>query len=388
MEIRLVMRRLAGLIMIILLLLGVGRQATPTASGQVQPRGHHACRRFLPKGTSLPPPRRDFAGALDRAIHTLILDESSAQLAAQAGFQTVVQLFPWRDLEPADDTFEWAVSDAMVDLALRFDLEMVVRLDMPPEWANRPVSSGLPFDLPAYTDYVGHVARRYQGRIKAYIIWNEPNLAAEWSRSGGVLNDHFARFDGWVAQPADYAGVVGAAYRAIRSADSRALVVAGGLAPTNEFSARAVDDRAYLQRLYDVDWQHCFDILAVHDYGFGLPAAAPNNANDGLNLGRIESLRATMLANGDVRPVWITELGYTIHSSSHPPVSKQQQADYLLGAYRRTREEWPWVELFTVWNLTTGRPPEDEMSGYSIVEPDGSPRPAFTVFAGLDDGHN
>ena len=32
----------------------------------------------------------------------------------------------------------------------------------------------------AWGDYCGAIATRYAGRIAAYQIWNEPNLAREW----------------------------------------------------------------------------------------------------------------------------------------------------------------------------------------------------------------
>jgi hypothetical protein len=50
---------------------------------------------------------------------------------------------------------------------------------------------------------------------------------------------------------------------------------------------------------------------------------------------------------------------------------------YLRGAFERVRREWPWVEMLTVWNISYGLPNGDEMSGYSVVEPDQTPRPAF-----------
>jgi len=59
-------------------------------------------------------------------------------------------------------------------------------------------------------------------------------------------------------------------------------------------------------------------------------------------------------------------------------VSPSDQAGHLLGAFRRVREEWPGVTLFTVWNLSyTGGTPE--MQGFSIIDPDRTPRPASAV---------
>ncbi|MCB8961312.1 MAG: hypothetical protein H6651_13435 [Ardenticatenales bacterium] len=124
-------------------------------------------------------------------------------------------------------------------------------------------------------------------------------------------------------------------------------------------------------------------MLAVHGYGFGLPAEMGWCGQRWAEFGPGRSLRQIMGEYGDNRPVWITELGYTIHSRLQPTVSLTEQADYLAGAYQHSQREWPWVTLFTVWNLTVGRPAEDEMSGYSLVEPDGTPRPAYEKLQAL-----
>lgn len=323
-----------------------------------------------------PPPRY--------AVHTLFVDETIINLAVEAGFDTIVQVLPWRDVQPTPDHFEWAAADALVQTVRQRGLNLVLRLDMPPEWAVQNDPAGLPFDLASYGGFVTAVSQRYQGQILGYIIWNEPNLAAEWSRSGGNLEDHWARFDGWVAEPADYVGVLGVAFRQIRSADPQALVVGGGLAPTNEVSPRAVDDRLYLEQLWAVGMADCVDVLAVHAYGFGLSPDAPEDVHNNLNLGRIAQMHDISQAAGVVKPIWITELGYTVVDGNQPAVSEAQQAEYLLAARARAAAEWPWVELFTVWNLVYGRSPTDEMSGYSLVNPDLSPRPAFYAWQGLN----
>jgi hypothetical protein len=126
-------------------------------------------------------------------------------------------------------------------------------------------------------------------------------------------------------------------------------------------------------------------VLAVHDYGYGLSPEDERGAHGGLNLARILDLRDVMLEYGDVKPVWITELGYTVRSHVQPSVSKREQADYLVGSFERVQREWPWVEMLTVWNLCYGRPAEDEMSGYSLVEPGLTPRPAYWALQNLDE---
>jgi hypothetical protein len=338
----------------------------------------NACQRFL--NEPLPPVLVN-EQPFRHAVHTLFLDEYVASLAAAAGFDTVVQVFPWRDFNPEPGVYEWDAADYMVQLARQYNLELVVRMDMPPEWAVLPVESGIPFDVAAYGNYVSAVAGRYRGQVLGYIIWNEPNLAAEWSRSGGEGTDHWVSYEGWVAEAADYTAVLGLAYQRIRTADPGALVVGGGMAPTNEQSRRGVDDRDFLEAMLAAGAADCLDVLAVHDYGYGLSPEAERGAQDGLNLARIMDLREIMLAHQARQPFWITELGYTIGPAEHPSISEEKQALYLLGAFERTRRDWPYVEMLTVWNLVYGRPYYDEMSGYSLVEPDLSPRLAYEMLS-------
>jgi hypothetical protein len=307
------------------------------------------------------------------AMHTLFLDLPVAQMTAWAGFDSVVQVFPWRDLNPAPGVYDWTAADDMVRVANQTGLDLVVRLDMPPEWAW--VDEGpLPFDLPAYADFVEALAARYRGRVLGYVVWNEPNLALEWGRG--------------VAEPWAYVGVLGAAYRRIRAADPGALVVTAGLAPTNENSGRAMDERDFLRGMYEAGAAGCFDVLAAHDYGYGLPPDDAYGAHDGLNLARLLDLRRIMLEYGDDKPVWIKELGYTVQPGLHPFVAPEDQADYLIGAFERVRREWPWVEMLAVWNLSYGHRLEDEvgaeMAGFSVVYPDLSPRLAFYALQAMD----
>jgi hypothetical protein len=389
---------------LVFVLVGIARSAmfsTPSSTAPPTPTTEHCfplsprpaqvVHRPLDSGLPPPSPRRELS--FRHAVHTLFLDETVVELAADAGFDTVVQVFPWRDLNPQPGLYSWAAGDHMVRTARAHGLELVVRLDMPPDWATVPdacARGGFPFDPHAYADFVGAVAERYQGHILGYVIWNEPNLAAEWSRSGGDLPRHWESYDGWVARPEDYAKLLCMVQARVRAADPEVLILGGGLAPTNEFSPRAMDDREFLDRMLAAGAGGCFDVLAVHDYGYGLSPEDERGAHGGLNLARVLDLRDVMVNYGVAKPVWITELGYTVHSQLQPTVSEREQADYLTGAFERVRRDWPWVEMLAVWNLCYGRPPEDEMSGYSLVESDLTPRPAYRALKDMgkwqDDG--
>ena len=77
-------------------------------------------------------------------------------------------------------------------------------------------------------DFFSALATRYQGRIRAYEVWNEPNLAREW---GDRLPD-----------PTQYADLMKRCYTSIKAADPNAMVISAGLF-TNRDMERGVAAR-------------------------------------------------------------------------------------------------------------------------------------------------
>ncbi|MCB0163963.1 MAG: hypothetical protein KDI79_07050 [Anaerolineae bacterium] len=305
------------------------------------------------------------------AVHTLNVDDRLLQLARDAEFDTVVQVFAWREIEPTQDQFHWEATDQIVAGAEFYGLDLVVRLDQHPAWASAVDLSlnAPPDDLAHYEDFVRHVAERYRGRIKAYILWNEPNLAIEW---GGQPPD-----------PVAFVDLMRFGYDAVKLADPDAWVVSAGLAPTNSRDASALDDREFLRAMYQAGAADYFDVLGAHPYSFGLAPAAPQSDSDHPAFSRLAELRAIMAENDDDdKPVWITEMGWTIDP---PPeqadikVNLEQQAAYLAEALNIIRADWPWVELVTVWNLSIPGQ-DDPFGGYSLLDDTGAPRPALAIW--------
>jgi hypothetical protein len=300
-------------------------------------------------------------------LHTLVADDRTLPLVQASGVDTVVQLFTWWEIEPTKDQFIWQAVDEAVAGAEYYGLNLVVRLDKHPAWANAaPLTPGRPpVDLAEYDRWVRLVVARCQGRVPAYIIWNEPNLADEWS--------------GLPPDPAAYVELLKVGYRAVKETDPSALVVSAGLAPTNTRNELAMDDRLFLEDMYLHGAADFFDVLGIHAYGFGYPPDDPLGAHEGLNLARIADLRAIMLRhNESEKPVWITEMGWTVRGNEHSAwqeVTRAQQAEYLADALSHIRREWPWVDLITIWNL--GGEAHPDWGGYSLLEADGTPRPAY-----------
>jgi polysaccharide biosynthesis protein PslG len=304
-------------------------------------------------------------------VHTTRADDNILQLAAGSGYDWMVQLVEWREIEPAPGEFFWEYADWLVRAAEYYRLDLVLRLDHPPDWALASTGNS-PVDVAAYSAFVSRVAERYRGRILAYIIWNEPNLALEW--------------DGQPPDPAGYTRLLCSARSALQTADPGAVVVSAGLAPTNHTDASAMDDRLFLQEMYAAGAGECFDVLGAHPYGFAYPPQDPHNAHNGLNFARLCDLRAIMVAEGESdKPIWATELGWTTDPVGEEQqwleVNEEEQARYLVGAFEQAAQEWPWLERIAVWHLSTGLPPGDPMEGYNILAADGTPKPACRALA-------
>jgi len=75
-------------------------------------------------------------------------------------------------------------------------------------------------------------------------------------------------------------------------------------------------------------------------------------------------------------------------SVHNPPISNlpiphlRQPRAFRAGAFERVRREWPWIEMFTVWNLSYTSL-DAEMQGFSIIESDRTSRPALHVIPRL-----
>lgn len=328
-------------------------------------------------------------------------------LVKNAGFGWVKQNLGWRDIEPFKGQYDWRRADRIVLSMNDAGMDLVVRLDFAPDWAapgchnpnaGQDPIQGPPQNLQDYVNFVSVVATRYRGRIRAYEIWNEPNLAREWC--------------GRPPSGAGYTQMLKAAYTAIKATDPTAWVVSAGLSPTTRNDNVARPDIYFLQEMYDAGAARYFDLLGVHGAGFratpeadpGVVARDPNLANPGdfaagvsEELRRVycfrhtEDLRAIMVKNGDTKKqVALLEFGWT-SDRIHPnyawfAISEDQKADYFVRAYKYAYNNWtPWIGLMSLIYVSD---PEwkqsDEQYWWAITNPDGSPRVAYTRLKAMD----
>ena len=300
-------------------------------------------------------------------------------LIRDAGFTWVKQWFAWSDIEgKGKGQYDWGLADRVVSQVEEFGLKLIVRVDHEPEWAGPP-----PANIDDFTDFLSALATRYRGRIHAYQVWNEPNLAREWGNKPPNAKE--------------YTQMLKKAYQVTKQADPSALVVSAGLAPTTELSQRAVPDTQFIQAMYNAGAKSYFDMLGAHGAGYRAPpekdpgevANDPNFYNIGdVNcpgppcriycFRHVEDLRQIMVDNGDAdKRVVVLEFGWTRDERPNSPYYWHRvqdqfvQGDYMLRAYQYAKAHWqPWIAVMSlIYMPDVSWTEDDEQYWWSIIEP-------------------
>lgn len=313
---------------------------------------------------------------------------ANSGLVRAAGFGYVKFQLAWRVSEPRPGRYDWAdgsPSDSyagnFIRDAERAKQKVILRVDTPPGWANgNGGDHAPPIDVEDYGRFLRALASYLKGRVVAYEIWNEPNLASEWG--------------GRTPNPDEYVELLKAAYKGVKAGDPAAKVISAGLATTAGDGERAMNDLDYLRGMYAAGARDYFDVLGSHPYGFG--SAPEELSGDGVHFfRRAEAQRQVMVDNGDERKqIWATELGWLADPDAYgetcnwpdrdwQKVSPQTQAEYLVRAYQYAYKNWPWMGVMVLFNLDFSLPsyyfPCNQMRWHAIINEDRSPRPAYTA---------
>ncbi len=323
--------------------------------------------------------------------------ERDLKLVQDAGFRWVKQEFAWREIEGANKGhFDWERTDRIMDQIDAHGLKVIARLGVQPQWAGGGFPEvGPPNNIQDFADFAAALAERYKGRIDAYQIWNEPNLAREWGNRP--------------PNAAEYTEMLKAAYQAIKAIDPYPIIISAGLAPTTRNDDVARPDIYYIQEMYDAGAGPYFDALGAHGAGYASPpetdpaeiANTPGLANPGdfennvpeelrrvYGFRHVEDVREVMVRNGDTdKQIVLLEFGWTIDPRPNSPyawhaVTPEQQDQYFQRAYAYAKQNWqPWIGVMSLiyianpqWTL------DDEQTYWSIVYPtypEFTPAPAY-----------
>jgi hypothetical protein len=302
--------------------------------------------------------------------------EKTVEMAAQAGIGWAKQQFPWEDIEPAPGQYRWEKYDEIVDLYLRHGLQVIARLDRPPDWTRKDnrYPQRPPDDFNDYGNFVEAFVGHFKGQVRYIQVWNEPNIFPEWGDQP--------------VDPAAYAELLEVAYRRARNVDPDIYILSAPLAINVEnFPARRnLSDLIYLEEMYQAGTADHFDILSANAFGMDRPPTDPPNPSV-LNFRRIELQRKIMEQHGDgEKPIWFNEYGWNAAPANFPPdkliwqrVTEEQQAAWTVEGIQWARENWPWAGVFNLWYFRQiGNIPPDRADYYfRLVDVDFTPRKGY-----------
>lgn len=320
----------------------------------------------------------------------------SLQMVRDSGMGWIRFMVYWQYQDDQWRGPQWGELDDKVNDAHAAGIKVLVTVAKSPSWATSNGSDGMPRRdmFSRYNSFLSQMATRYKGKINAYEIWNEPNLAHE---NGGT-----------VANASYYMDLLVGASQSIKAADPSAYIVSAGPSSTEtNKSWIAISDLVFFDQMFsDPRFNQYVDIVGAHPGGAANPADTCPGGKPSPAIGwtnntefffcRIEDIRTRMVRYGINKPMWVTEYGWatTNHSPAYSfgnQTTYAEQADYIIQAMDLAKTKYsPWLTGLFLWNLNysvsdeihknkTGSYGNDPFYAYSIINADYSPRPAYNA---------
>ena len=295
---------------------------------------------------------------------TTDVDRTLDVIAASHG--TVVRIdIMWHVVQPNLATYDWSMVDYVVDAARARNLNILGVLWSCPTWAGygtAPTVTTRPASAAAFGAFAGTVAGRYNGRISAYEIWNEPNGR---------------QFFAPTPDAAFYTSMVRAAYPKIKAASPTATVVAGAMGPADNSDGK-VHAIEFLNQMYTAGLHGHFDALSFHPYDYAAPLAI-GALYDNSPMRQMVEMHSIMRRYGDdEKKIWITEYG-----APTTILTPQQQSDLIM----KTLLQWTEVSYAGAFYIYTVRDANsssnDDEDRFGVVNTDYSGKSALATVATL-----
>ncbi len=233
--------------------------------------------------------------------------------------------------------------------------------------------SATPPDPATYARVAQELAAALKGHgVTGYEVWNEPDDAPYWQPAPSA---------------AAYAALLRAAYPAFKAGDPSAAVVTGGM---------VANDYDFLQALYDNGAKGSFDAVGIHTDTACLTTdpreyyREPSGRIGRYSFTGYREVHYTMVANGDDKPIWLTEMGWSTtdaicnvgeRAGTKPGgVAAPQQADFLTKAYGCLQND-PYVTesmWFSLADIDSSSPNYDRRLG--LLDQSLNAKPAFGAF--------
>jgi len=269
------------------------------------------------------------------------------------------------------DSYNWAPFDRVVRGVTARGMRVLAGILYTPPWARPADTSSRvpPTQLGDYAAFVKSAVQRYEPMgVRAYEIWNEPNIAAFWSPG---------------PEPERYAQLLKLAYAAVKSVARSATVVSGGLSPHGSYGQvdeRGMNPLTFLEKMYGAGAARSFDALGWHPFNFPYGLSLARWSAWSQMSSTSPSARSILRAHGDgAKRVWATEFGFPTGSTSRD-VSEAKQAQLLRKALEALRRR-AWAGPAFVYSYRdSGTDDENVEQNFGVVRYDYSVKPAYMAF--------
>lgn len=191
----------------------------------------------------------------------------------QAGVQWLRTDFVWGYIYRGNGKYDFKLYDEIVEQLSKRNIKVLAILTG--GWRNKRYD----VDTQDWIDYIRATVKHFKGRVSHWEIINEHDHDIRRSKDKG----------------AQYGKALAAACKAIRQEDPNAVILYGGLSST-------------FPKYIDDSLKECptanFDIMNFHCY------PAPNPPENIIKQ-RVDILKESMKKSGQMKPIWLTEIGAT-----------------------------------------------------------------------------
>jgi polysaccharide biosynthesis protein PslG len=262
-------------------------------------------------------------------------------------------------------TGQWAIDkvDRAVNYASSRGIKILGIWYRTPGWANGNRGVNVPpSNNQDYADSARWAASHWAGRIQAWEVWNEPDPSQTF----------------WLGTQDQYVALLKAGYPGFHAGDPNTLVVLG---------APASNDDGWIAGIYSRGGKDSFDVLATHPYQ-GRADMYPEYPDDGHRwwFTHFPAVKAVMDRYGDgSKPVWFTEFGWSSHpnyggeQSWQLGVTEQQQADYLVRAFKYAKANWPNVKVMFAYEARNETCCDTQNNNFGLLHRDLTAKPVYSA---------
>jgi hypothetical protein len=271
----------------------------------------------------------------------------------------------WSVAEPQQGVYDWAAYDRLVAKVRERGINVLAMVGYTPAWARVAGATDdkyPPRNVADYANFAQKVVERYAPRgVKAYEIWNEPNLGCcFWKPKADAVK---------------YTEMMRAAYPRMKAADQSITVLTGGTSPADT-TATDISPPKFLKDLYANGLKGNFDAISHHPYYGPHPISSFKNWSSWsqmmVDTDRGRSLRGQMVDNGDGdKKIWASEANMLVQNQCIDGfcATEARQAAMIKEAVDAWRS-YPWAGVMTLYNYYGH-------DGLSFVRSDWSPTPAW-----------